>query len=204
MTITRSQKDETSLQIVRDEDQPHAAVRRPAGRGCATCRAARLRRAPRSASSAISSSGPAISIIAIMARWPMPPEHLVRIAGRRRVARRGSARPRAWPAPARAPRAWPTFSCVRSVSTICRTWTVVDRVQRIFRILQDHRNSACPPARAADGPRAIVEQVDAVEVQPLRRAPRQGAGVRPHDGAAGLRLARAGSRRRCRAARGRA
>ena len=90
------------------------------------------------------------------------------------------------PARARAPRARDTRECARSVSTICSPMRH-HRVERELRVLQHHRDASA--AQLAALPRRAAQQIDAVELEPPRRdaALRRGEA---EDGAPGLRLAR--------------
>ena len=73
MTSTRSQKVATRLQVVADEDEAHAALAHQRVQDAEHLRCT-VTSSAEVGSSAISRSGPGISIIAIMTRWPMPPE----------------------------------------------------------------------------------------------------------------------------------
>ena len=141
-------------QIVRDEDQPHAALAHQPVEDAQVCRAAPSRRAPRSARRR--SAVPARRSASWRSWRAGPCRRRPRAdRGRRRVRGRGSARLRASPAPGRAPRPCRSLSCVRSVSTICRPMLITG-FERVFRILQDHGDALAPqpPALAGGGCRA--------------------------------------------------
>ena len=74
MTSTRSQKAATSSQVVADEDQAHAALADQLVEDAPAPAAAPVTSSAEVGSSAISRSGSVTSIMAIITRWPMPPE----------------------------------------------------------------------------------------------------------------------------------
>ena len=139
-------------------------------------------------SSAISSSGPAISIMAIMARWPMPPETS---CGWRSKTRRGSRICTASSMASARSRA----SALADV--LMRAQRLDDlpadahhRIERVFRILQDHGDAVAAQVaaqfRRRASSRSMPSKFELVLAETTRVRRRQ-----PHDRAAGLRLARA-------------
>ena len=73
MISTRSQKRDDEVQVVADEDQPHAAVAHEIVHDAQDLAADRdVQRAGRLVRD--QDLGPGASIIAIMMRWPMPPD----------------------------------------------------------------------------------------------------------------------------------
>ena len=115
-------------------------------------------------SSAMSNSGSGASMMAIITRWPMPPDNSCGYSD----ATRAGSRMRTWASRSMAA----ARACFRLPPLWARhasaTWSpaVMIRVERVFRILQ-HQPSAAPADFAH---RAVGrgQHVDAIERQPVR------------------------------------
>ena len=184
MTSTRSQNEATRLRswLMKMSPMPRSVTR--SSRIASTC-SCTVTSSAEVGSSAIRRSGPPASIIAIMTRWPMPPETSCGIGAVDALGIRGSARPPASRARAGAPRARTRPSARASVSA---TWspTGITGFSENFgscSTIAIRRPRISPHRGLAGG-----QEVDAVEREPPRgHAPRRRH--QAQDGAPGHRLA---------------